>query len=343
MLRFIFIICCIFFLHTSCKKEDIKNKQKQTESDLYFLELPEGFPYPEIPNNNEFTKSRVLLGKTLFFDPILSLDSTISCASCHHLNKAFTDGEALSKGIENRAGMRNAPTLANIAYANFLMLDGGVETLELQVLAPIADHNEMNSEMGLIIERLKRNKNYMLLFSKAYKSEPDAFGITRAIAAFQRTLISGNSRFDKYYFQGNTNALNVSEQNGMQLFYSEKLACSNCHSGFNFTNNGFENNGLYTVYADTGRARITNHSSDVGKFKVPTLRNISNTSPYMHNGSLASLEQVINHYMEGGSSHPNKSALIKGFQLTPTEKQDLINFLKSLSDEEFLNNKKFIP
>lgn len=343
MLRHSIILCCIYFLFSSCKKEIGKKDQTQTESELYILNIPKGFPYPTIPNDNEFTKSRVLLGKTLFYDPILSSDSSISCATCHQLNKAFTDGEALSKGIEKRVGMRNSPTLANIAYANFLMLDGGIETLELQVLAPIADHNEMNSDMNLIIERLKKDKNYMLLFSKAYNRKPNAFGLTRAIAAFQRTLISGNSRFDKYFFRNEKDALTNSEISGMNLFFSEQLACSNCHNGFNFTNNSFENNGLYAVYADTGRARITNNGYDVGKFKVPTLRNISNTAPYMHDGSLATLEDVVNHYMLGGSTHPNKNSLIKGFQLTPSEKQDLINFLKSLSDEEFLKNKDFIP
>jgi len=160
MLRFSVIICCVFFLFSACKKEGGNNHKTQTESELYFLDLPKGFPYPTTPNDNELTKSRVLLGKTLFYDPILSSDSSISCATCHQLNKAFTDGEALSKGIEKRVGMRNSPTLANIAYANFLMLDGGIETLELQVLAPIADHNEMNSDMNIIIERLKKDKNY---------------------------------------------------------------------------------------------------------------------------------------------------------------------------------------
>ncbi|WKZ76004.1 MAG: cytochrome c peroxidase [Vicingaceae bacterium] len=334
----------ILILFTACKKAAEKKTFIASEGDYqYHLTIPKGFPLPLIPVDNELTESRVLLGKTLFYDPILSLDSSVSCATCHRLNLAFTDGQELSKGIVNRTGIRNTPTLTNIAYAFSLMFDGGAETLELQALAPIADHNEMNSDMNLVIERLKKNKKYISLFKKAYQREPDAFGITRSIAAFQRTLISGNSPFDKYYFQGDTTALSASEQRGMKLFFSESLACSECHSGFNFTNNHFENNGLYTVYADAGRARITNLSSDVGKFKVPTLRNAEYTSPYMHNGSFSSLEEVIAHYASGGKNHVNKSVLLKGFNIPETEKQDLIHFLKSLSDKEFLSNKNFIP
>ncbi|NUM50722.1 MAG: cytochrome-c peroxidase [Flavobacteriales bacterium] len=334
----------ILILFTACKKAVEKKTFIESESDYqYHLIIPNGFPLPLIPVDNELTESRVLLGKTLFYDPILSSDSSVSCATCHRLNLAFTDGLELSKGVENRTGMRNTPTLTNIAYAYLLMFDGGAETLELQALAPIADHNEMNSDMKLVIERLKKNKKYISLFKKAYQRDLDAFGITRSIAAFQRTLISGNSPFDKYYFRGDTTALSASEQRGMKLFFSESLSCSECHGGFNFTNNHFENNGLYTVYADTGRARITNLSSDVGKFKVPTLRNVEYTSPYMHDGSFSSLEEVIAHYALGGKNHVNKSVLVKGFNISEAEKQDLINFLKSLSDKEFLNNKNFIP
>lgn len=334
----------ILILFSACKKAVEKNTFTESVSDYqYRLEIPKGFPIPYIPADNELTESRVLLGKTLFYDPILSSDSSVSCASCHQIHLAFTDGKSISKGIDNRTGMRNTPTLTNMAYSGLLMFDGGIKSLELQVLAPIADHNEMDSDMNLVIERLKKNKKYISLFKKAYQREPDAFGITRSIAAFQRTLISGNSPFDKYYFQGDTTVLSASEKRGMELFFSESLACSECHSGFNFTNYLFENNGLYTVYADTGRARITNLSSDVGKFKVPTLRNVEYTSPYMHDGSFASLEEVIEHYALGGKNHVNKSVLIKGFNISETEKQDLINFLKSLSDREFLNNKNFIP
>ncbi len=311
------------------------------EEETYHLDLPPGFPEPEIPEDNQLTPARIALGKQLFFDPILSRDSTIACASCHFQEDAFSDTRRLSVGIEGRVGMRNAPSLANVAYLNSFFRDGGVPTLELQVLAPIDDENEMDFNIVEVAERLQRIPAYVTMSQEAYNRPPDPFVIIRAIAAFERTMISGNSPFDQYYYQGDATALTASQIKGMELFMSDSLNCYTCHSGFNFTDNNFYNIGLYETYKDTGRARIVFKEEHNGEFKVPSLRNVEVTAPYMHNGSMRTLEEVIDHFASGGEEHVNKSALMQSFVLTEEEKKCLIDFLNSLTDQSFLENKAF--
>lgn len=330
------LIFSLLFILNSCKKVP-----DELVDDHYTLTIPPGFPSPFIPDDNQLTKSRIALGKKLFFDKRLSVDNTISCGSCHFPENAFSDITAKSLGVQGRIGMRNAPPLYNLAWANSFMRDGGVPTLELQVLAPIADHVEMDFNILSVVDRLKNDPYYKKQAQRAYARDFDAFVITRAIAAFERILISGNSKYDRYV-RGTEN-LNASELNGMNLFFSSNLNCSSCHSGFNFTNNNFENNGLYLNYADTGRARITLQSFDSGKFKVSSLRNSALTAPYMFDGSKNTLEEVIDHYASGGQAHPNKNPLVSGFSITTQEKIDLINFLNTLTDDEFLNNPEFRP
>jgi cytochrome c peroxidase len=311
------------------------------EMTAYTLDIPPGFPQPEIPGDNQLTENRVKLGKMLFFDKTLSLDSTISCGSCHFQEFAFADPRRLSLGVNDSLSIRNSMPLFNLAYAQSLFWDGGVPTLELQVLAPIEDHREMNLALTEAVKRIQANPQYVKWFQKAYNREPDLYGLVRAIAAFERTMISGNSRYDQYAFQGKTSALNDTELRGMGIFFGETAECFHCHTGFNFSDQSFQNNGLYSEYADQGRARVTSRTSDIGRFKVPSLRNIEKTAPYMHDGSLSSLEAVIDHYMSGGKGHPNQSPLVRPFTLTSQEKSDLIAFLKSLTDESFLRNPKF--
>jgi cytochrome c peroxidase len=284
---------------------------------------------------------RVALGKQLFFDKRLSRDSTVSCGSCHFQQHAFADFNQLSTGIDNRKGFRNSPTLVNLGYHPYFFFDGGVPTLELQILAPIEDENEMDFSVPAVIDRLKNDAAIQELSQLAYGRSFDPFVLTRSISAFQRTLISGNSRYDQFYYQGKSSALNDSEKRGMDLFFSNKTNCSTCHSGFNFTNYDFANIGLYEFYADSGRTRITLNPADRGKFKTPTLRNIAVTAPYMHDGSINTLEAVIEHFNSGGKNHPSKDTLIKPLNLTATERTDLVNFLKALTDEEFLSNLKY--
>lgn len=318
----------ILFLILSCDRD------KPIVPPSYKLEIPEGFPYPIIPEDNPLNWATLDLGKRLFFDPILSLDSTISCASCHKQEFAFADNLEVSPGVENRLGLRNSMSLANVAYYDLFLREGGVLTLEMQVLAPIHDHNEMAFNIISAAERMKNDSMYVKLSREAYNREPDAFVITRAIATFERTMISGNSQYDK-------NLLSESQQRGKELFFSNSLNCTSCHGTFLFTNQGIENNGLYENYEDSGRYRLTHLQEDIGKFKVPTLRNIELTAPYMHNGSMETLSDVIDHYASGGKTHFNQSDLITGFTISEIEKMDLINFLKSLTDEEFTHNSFF--
>lgn len=311
------------------------------EMTAYTLDIPPGFPNPEIPGDNQLTENRVKLGKMLFFDKTLSLDSTISCGSCHFQEFAFTDPKPRSIGVNDSLSIRNSMPLFNLAYAQSLFWDGGVPTLELQVLAPIEDHREMNLGLQEAVNRIQANPKYVEWFQKAYSRTPDLYGLVRAIAAFERTMISGNSRYDQYAFQGKKSALNEAELRGMTVFFGETAECFHCHTGFNFTDQSFQNNGLYAEYIDQGRGRITSRTSDIGRFKVPSLRNIEKTAPYMHDGSFNTLEDVINHYMSGGKNHPNQSPLIRPFTLSSQEKSDLIAFLKSLTDDSFLQNPKF--
>lgn len=307
------------------------------------LIVPRGFPEPPFPADNALTEARWTLGKKLFFDPIMSRDSSLSCASCHLPSHAFSDTLPLSPGIEARPGTRNAPTLANVAYLPYYTREGGLPSLEMQVLVPIQEHNEFDFNIIPITERMKRNAEYVQLSQEAYGREPQAFVITRALSTFERTLVSGESPYDLFHFHGKKEALNAAELRGMDLFFSDKTHCSACHGGFNFTTSALENNGLYEQYADPGRFRLTGLESDRARFKTPTLRNIARTAPYMHDGSFPTLESVIEHYNSGGKEHPNKSPLIKPLNLTSQEKTDLAAFLKSLTDQKFLNDPRFRP
>lgn len=304
------------------------------------LEVPLGFPAPIFPKDNQLTEERWALGKRLFYDPILSRDGSLSCASCHLAEYAFSDIKPVSEGVEKRSGNRNAPTLANVAYHPYLTREGGVPSLEMQILVPIQEHAEFDFNILLIAERLQEDSSYVNASWNAYGRAPDPFVITRAISCFERTLISGKSRYD-LYVNGSKTALTENEINGKDLFFSEHLACAQCHGGFNFTNYAFENNGLYEVYTDPGRYRLTGISGDEALFKVPTLRNIAMTAPYMHDGSIENLKDVIEHYNSGGKNHIHQSAYVKPLHLNEIEKEQLIAFLKSLTDHHFLNNPKY--
>lgn len=306
------------------------------------MELPAGFPDVPFPEDNAYSNTRWALGKKLFYDPILSVDSSISCASCHNQELAFTDGLPVSEGVERRRGFRNAPSLANLAYHPYFMREGGVPTLEMQVLVPIQEHAEFDFNIVLLSERLAKHPEYNQLAQQAYGRPPDPFVITRSIACFERSLLSGNSAWDKFRESGDeTEITNLAARRGMDLFFSARTNCSSCHTGLNFTNYSFENNGLYEEYVDDGRFTLTGSESDRARFKVPGLRNVALTAPYMHDGSMASLEEVVAHYNSGGANHPNKSQHIKPLNLTEQELKDLIAFLHQLTDETFISNPNF--
>jgi cytochrome c peroxidase len=333
MKQFPYIFLFIIILAIACKKES--NTLQEVR-----LEIPDGFPTPEIPENNPITQSKINLGKRLFYDTALSIDSTIACGSCHKQEFAFADNKSISPGIEGKLGFRNAPSLANVTFVKHFNKDGGVPTLDFQALVPIEDEFEMGITIQDLAKRLNEDPTYKSSFENNFGDIATAFTITRALAAFQRTMISGNSKYDKV-MRGEA-TFSAQEQRGYDLFTGEKAKCSTCHSGFNFTNGEFINNGLYLDYSkDTGRQRVTIDSADIGKFRVPSLRNVELTAPYMHDGSLANLEDVIAHYKSGGQPHPNKSPILQPIVLNGSETADLLIFLKTLTDTEFINNSDF--
>ena len=326
----IFITCLIFL--ASCGEENLPSEE-------IVLNIPKHFPKYNIPEDNKLTNERVELGRKLFFSNILSRDNSLSCASCHNPNIAFANNDKTTAGIENRPGTRNVPSIFNVVFFDKFLKEGAVPTLEQQILVPVQEHNEFDSDWNTILQKLNSDQEFIDLLIKAKYIFPgeskimekyQVYAVLRAIAAYERTLLSVNSKYDKF-LEGKVKLSNE-EELGRQLFYSDSLNCGKCHTGVLFTDFNFYNNGLYEVYNDPGRNRFTNLPEDMGKFKVPSLRNIETTYPYMVDGSLANLDEVINHYESGGSNHPNKSPLIKGFKLKQSERQALISFLKSLSD-----------
>ena len=305
------------------------------------MEVPQGFPEIEHPEGNEYSYERWELGKRLFYDPILSKDGLVSCASCHDPKLAFSDSENVSKGSGGLLGTRNSPSLANVAYHPYYTREGGIPTLEMQILVPIQEHNEFNNNIVLIADTLSKISSYVEMAKAAYDQEPNAFVITRALAQFERSLISGQSSYDLEYNYGMEGSMTARALRGKALFESDRTSCSTCHSGYNFTNYAFENNGLYEVYEDNGRERLTQDPDDRALFKVPTLRNVEVTGPYMHDGSISSLSEVIDHYDSGGNGHMHQSELIRPLQLTNEEKTDLLEFLHALTDQKFITNKNF--
>ncbi len=330
------VIISILILLYSCSKE-VSNE----ESFPALMEIPGHFPAVPQPADNQFTMDRWSLGKRLFYDPLFSFDSTVSCGSCHRQKASFSDDKALSAGAHDQLTTFNVPPLINLAYQPYYTGAGGVPTIEMQVLVPIQEHNEFDFNMPGIVKRIKNIPEYVSMSRKAFGREPDAYVVTRALGCFERSLISAQSKYDRYRKTGDRSVLSPEAFRGMELFNSEKCGCSKCHSGVNFSNYAFENNGLFTSNPEDGRYRVTLDARDMGKYKVPTLRNIEYSAPYMHDGSIATLEEVIRRYEAGGSGYPTQSPLIKGFQLTDSERNDLISFLKSLSDPNFVKNPQF--
>jgi len=281
--------------------------------------------------------SKEELGRRLFFDKRLSKDASISCADCHHPELAFTDGKMKSIGVGGREAFRNAPTLLNLKDADAFMFDAHIKTLEEQAIVPIQDVNEMNHKMGDLIKRMQTIPEYAAAAKRLYKRTFDAWVLTRSLAAFERTLISNNSAFDAYSKGEKHTGWNEDAAKGWQLF--QKMECIACHQLPNFTNYEARNNGLYSDYKkDEGKFRIRGDSTKIGAFKVPTLRNVALTAPYMHDGSKPNLESVIAHYSSGGSTHANKDQLITKRSITAQEQIFLISFLHSLTDTSYMVN-----
>lgn len=289
---------------------------------------------PEIPNTKE------QLGKKLFFDPILSLDSTISCASCHKPDFAFADTSAISPGILGRMGRRNAPSVMNMAYRSEFFYDGRAKSLRDQIHFPIEDNLEMSLPYQDAIVRLSKHKIYTQAFLNLYKAAPNPENVADAIAAFEESLETADTEFDAWMID-KPNKMGASAIRGREIFMSKRAKCFDCHFSPDFTGDEFKNIGLYDddKYKDKGRYEVTKDSADLGKFKVPGLRNIAITAPYMHDGSMKTLSEVIDYYSDPYKIVPRPinmdTSLLKPLNLNDQEKTDLEAFLRSLTDRRF--------
>jgi cytochrome c peroxidase len=306
------------------------------------LKLPKGFPKPVYEfKDNTPTPEKFVLGRRLFYDPILSKDSSISCGFCHQRIAAFAHiDHTLSHGINGLIGHRNVPAIQNEIWKKSFMWDGSINHLEMQPLAPITNPIEMNESLDNVIRKLQRNKEYVALFQKAFNDTIiTSQKMLRAIAQFTGMMISDNSRYDKY-IRGEEQ-FSDQEIHGLQLFRSH---CENCHKEPLFTDESFRNIGLKpdTALKDSGRMAITGDPGDYMKFKVPSLRNVELTYPYMHDGRFRNLQQVLNHYANGNFYTNNYDKSIeRNIGLTETEKAELIAFLKTLTDKEFVYDRRF--
>lgn len=294
------------------------------------------------PSDNPQTDAKIALGRQLFFDKRLSLNGTVSCATCHDPRKAFTDNLAKSQGIHGQLSERNAPSLLNAAFLKTAMFDAHLQTLELQVIVPIQEPVEMGHNMKNLIKQLRQIPEYQAAAQAIYGRDFDAWVLTRSISAFERSLLSMNAPFDQF-MAGNQRAMSASQKAGWKLF-SEELYCTKCHPAPYFTTFEAANNGLYADYngkTDQGRFRIHLDSTDIGKFKIPSLRNLPLTFPYMHDGSLQTMDAVLAHYQKGGAKHPLQNKEIIAFELSPKEKEQLLSFFNALVDTSYLRRNGF--
>ncbi len=358
---------------------DTTTPQPPTTDAGYAWSLPAGFPTPKESADNPMSAAKVELGRHLFYDLRLSVNQTTACASCHLPERAFTDGRVTAIGATGEVHPRNAMSLTNVVYnATLNWANPVLSMLHAQALIPM--FGEFPIELGWsdheaeILDRLRRDGQYVQLFAAAWPGEADPFNadrVAKAIAAFEATLISGNSAYDQSTLQGKWDAMSPAARRGQELFFSERMECFHCHGGFNFSQSvshagttisqtDFFNNGLYNIGGtgdypldNRGLWEFTQQPADMGRFRPPTLRNIELTAPYMHDGSIATLDEVLDHYARGGrlissgpfagdgAKSPYKSELIVPFILNAQEKQDLIAFLNSLTDWEFICDPRF--
>jgi cytochrome c peroxidase len=291
----------------------------------------------KVPADNPITKEKVELGRLLFFDKRLSANNTIACASCHIPALAFTDGQPVSTGINSQQGGRSAPTAINRGFSTAQFWDGRAATLEDQSIGPFANLIEHGfASHDELIKKINSIKGYKKLFSDVYgKKKLTKENVGRAIAAFQRTLISGNSPFDRFDYDGDQKAISESAKRGKNLFF-DKARCNLCHMGTNFSDEKFHNIGIGWDDSDTldlGRYRVSKNEKDLGAFKTPTLREITKTAPYMHDGRFATLEDVIKHYNKGGVKNPFLDNQVIPLNLSDSEIKDLLSMLRSLEGE----------
>jgi len=353
-MKYLFVIFCIVAIFISCRKDKIGYTPTP-----YELEIPSHFPSMIIPENNPMTKEGVSLGRMLFYEERLSGDNSMSCATCHAPENSFTDPNQFSTGIDGIAGTRNSMALINLGWQKFFFWDGRAKSLEEQILGPVPNPIEMHQQWKDAVSKLQQDVEYRNMFYKAFGEEGiDSIKVSKAIAQFIRTMISGSSMFDVMYKFENSLPLNSVDQSilssispedwaGYDLFKSLNGAdCLHCHSGILMHINKFSNNGLDATFTDLGRGAITGSSNDMGRFKIPTLRNIALTAPYMHDGRFGTLDEVIEHYSSEVVSSPTIDPLMEhlssgGVQLDSQEKYLLKKFLMTLTDYSFINNPEF--
>ena len=290
---------------------------------------------PSIPAESRLTAARVALGRSLFFDPVLSENNTVACASCHQPGHGFAAPDARAIGIRGQVGGRNAPSLLNRGYGDRFFWDGRAGSLEEQALKPIANPKELGSSVAAVLEKLRGNATYLKKFQQAFDSAGSEAisqeNLARALASFQRTLVLGDSPIDQFR-ASNASALSAAERQGLWL-YESRGRCWQCHSGHNFSDESFHNTGVSwgTRPADLGRFDVSGQEADVGKFKTPTLRGASLTAPYMHDGSIKTLREVVQFYNRGGVKNPNIDPVIQPLDLSDTDIDHLVAFLEALS------------
>jgi cytochrome c peroxidase len=320
--------------------------EDMSPSNPYVFQRPENFPDAVYSfENNAVTQEGFELGRSLFYDPILSLDNTISCANCHQQAVAFSDPvHRFSKGVGDKSGFRNAPAIQNMAFQSDFFWDGGVKHLDFVPINAITSEIEMGETLAHVVEKLQRNENYRKKFANTFGApEIDSQQILHALSQFMNLMVSANSRYDKY-IRKEGEMLTASELEGLKLFESK---CSACHATDLFTDGSFRNNGLDATFEkDKGRERITEDTGDRGRFKVPSLRNVELTAPYMHDGRFNTLEKVLDHYTEGVVDSETLDPLLKtemlpGMTINEEEKHKIIDFLKTLTDREFVQDKRF--
>jgi cytochrome c peroxidase len=312
--------------------------RKQLPESTFGFYYSESFPAPVYNyENNYLFYQKFELGKALFYDKILSSDSTISCATCHEQAHAFgSHNTAFSAGVNGLLGTRNSPSITNLAWNPYFMWDGGINHIEVMPVGPITNHLEMNESMAHVVAKLQQSAKYKALFQKVYGNKPITDQqLLKALSAFMAMIISDDSKYDQV--QKGTAEFTPTEQAGFLLFEQK---CSACHTAPLFTNYEFKNNGLDATFTDLGRGLITQNANDNGKFKTPTLRNVELTYPYMHDGRFFTLNQVLDHYSSGiQQSSTLDPSLQSGIPLTGIEKQQLIAFLKTLTDYTLISNK----
>ena len=313
-----------------------------------------GAPQMEIPEDNPLTKEGIALGRRLFYDPILSKDSTVFCGNCHQQSRAFTDGKAVSTGFAGRKGTRSAMSLANVGFhSTGLFWDGRAATLEEQAIHPVQDTTEMNLDWPTAVVRLQRHPTYPLLFQQAFGiRHPEEISqelVVKALAQFERILVSQDAKFDRV--RRGEAQFTEAEARGFAIYFDTSAVlphaeCAHCHIDPLFSTLEYLNNGIQAVerleaFPDKGRGTISGNRYDNGTFKVPTLRNIVQTAPYMHDGRFKTLREVIDHYDSGGHFAENISPTVRRLHLSERDKKDLIAFLNTLTDSVFLNNPAF--